>query len=114
MGKKRVVMCSINVFFYNWPQLTLFYIRLGGFSLFKNEGKMKILAVLGLMTLLALFIGGQTLATEYKIKVGSPLSLSKILSGEIGERIEVTLTFQQLDAIGSNGLAIILPSSTTN
>ncbi|GIR03999.1 MAG: hypothetical protein CM15mP14_2170 [Rhodospirillaceae bacterium] len=31
---------------------------------------MKILAVFrGLMTLLALFIGGQTLATEYKIKV---------------------------------------------
>ena len=76
---------------------------------------MKILAVFrGLVTLLALFIGGQTLATEYKIEVGSPLSLSKLLSGEIGERIEVTLTFQQLDAIGSNGLAIILPSSTAN
>ena len=37
-----------------------------------------------------------------------------MLSGEIGERIEVTLTFQQLDAIGLHRLAIILPSSTAN
>ena len=76
---------------------------------------MKSLAAFcGLLTLMGIFIGGQTLATEYKIKVGSPLSISKMLPGEIGERIDVTLTFQQLDAIGSHGLAIILPSSTAN
>ena len=63
-----------------------------------RDVEMKILAVFrGLMTLLALFIGGQTLATEYKIKVGSPLS----------PKIEIDY---QLDAIGSNGLAIILKS----
>ena len=60
---------------------------------------------------MSLFIGGQTLATDYKIKVGSPLSISKMLSADIGERIEVTLNFQQLDAVGSQGIAIILPSS---
>ena len=76
---------------------------------------MKILAASrGLVILLVLFIGGQTLAAEYKIKVGSPLSISKMLSGEIGEKIDITLAFQQLDAIGSHGLAIILPSSTAN
>ena len=54
---------------------------------------MKSLAAFrGLVTLMGLFIGGQTLATDYKIKVGSPLSISKMLSGDIGERIEVTLT----------------------
>ena len=57
---------------------------------------MKSLAAFcGLVTLMGIFIGGQTLAMEYKIKVGSPLSISKMLSGEIGKRIEVTLTFQQ-------------------
>ena len=57
---------------------------------------MKCLAAFcGLFTLMGIFIGGQTLAMESKIKVGSPLSISKMLSGEIGKRIEVTLTFQQ-------------------
>ena len=57
---------------------------------------MKCLAAFcGLVTLMGIFIGGQTLAMESKIKVGSPLSISKMLSGEIGKRIEVTLTFQQ-------------------
>ena len=76
---------------------------------------MKSLAAFrGLVTLMGLFIGGQTLATDYKIKVGSPLSISKMLSGDIGGRIKVTLNFKQLDAIGSHGLAIILPSSTAD
>lgn len=57
---------------------------------------MKCLAAFcGLVILMGIFIGGQTLAMESKIKVGSPLSISKMLSGEIGKRIEVTLTFQQ-------------------
>ena len=60
------------------------------------------------------FTGAQASAAEFKISVDSPFSIAKMLAGETGKKLEVTLEFQQINAIESHGLAVILPSSTAD
>ena len=58
--------------------------------------------------------GVQASIEKYKITVNSPISIASILNGEVGKSIDISLHFQQTDAIASKGLAVILPSSNAN
>ena len=49
---------------------------------------------------------------EFKINVNSPISIAAMLSGDMGKNIDISLKFEQIEAIQSKGLAVILPSST--
>tara|TARA_E500000331_G_scaffold356956_1_gene416931 strand:- start:1153 stop:2103 length:951 start_codon:yes stop_codon:yes gene_type:complete len=49
---------------------------------------------------------------EFKINVNSPISMAAMLSGDMGKSIDISLNFEQTEAIQSRGLAVILPSST--
>ena len=76
---------------------------------------MSISIILRNFLLLTIFLtGAQASAAEFKINVDSPFSIAKMLAGETGKKLEVTLEFQQINAIESRGLAVILPSSTAD
>ena len=76
---------------------------------------MRISIILRNFFLLTIFlIGAQASAAEFKMNVDSPFSIAKMLAGETGKKLEVTLEFQQINAIESHGLAVILPSSTAD
>lgn len=75
---------------------------------------MSVLKILRGFFLPMIFIGSQASAAEFTINVGSPISIAKMLSGETGKRLDIALEFQQINAIESHGLAVILPSSTAD